>query len=114
MSVLYARILRMNDIKETWYKWDYVCPYCDAHIEMTIKSNGHKHSEICPKCFLSLALMSVVDATITPITEKKEDEMNLTETPAQTMTLSWIENENETSTTYSENDVRSAIYNNKR
>ena len=102
----------MNDIKETWNKWDYVCPNCDANIVMTIKSNGHPHSEICPKCFERLTLMSVVDATITPITEKKEEEM-ITETPAQTMTLNWIENDVETTKTYSEIDVRSAIYNNK-
>ena len=102
----------MNDIKETWNKWDYVCPYCDSHIEMTIKSNGHPHSEVCPKCFQPLALMSVVDATIDPITQKKEEEM-ITETPAQTMTLNWIENDVETTKTYSEIDVRSAIYNNK-
>ena len=104
----------MNDIKETWFKWDYLCTNCDSHIEMTIKSNGHKHSNICPKCFLSLTLMSVVDATIEPIPTKKEEEMNLTDTPVQTMTLTWIENENESEKIYTENDVRSAIYNNKR
>ena len=72
----------MNDIKETWFKWDYVCSYCDSHIEMTIKSNGHPHSEVCSKCYERLTLMSVVDATISPITQKKEDEMEtLTNTP---------------------------------
>jgi hypothetical protein len=75
MSVAYDKILRMNDKTETWFKWDYVCPNCDAHIEMTIKSNGHPHSEICSKCFERLTLMSVVDATITPITQKKEETM---------------------------------------
>ena len=75
----------MNNDKETWFKWDYVCPYCDANIVMTIKSNGHPHSEICSKCFERLTLMSVVDVTITPITTKKEDEMEtLAETPAHT------------------------------
>ena len=74
----------MND-KETWFKWDYVCPNCDANIVMTIKSNGHPHSEICSKCYERLTLMSVVDVTITPITTKKEDEMEtLAETPAHT------------------------------
>jgi len=65
-----------------WFKWDYVCPYCDAHIEMTIKPNGHPHSEICPKCFERLTLMSVVDVTISPITTKKEDEMETLTNPA--------------------------------
>jgi len=72
----------MNNDKETWFKWDYVCPYCDAHIEMTIKPNGHPHSEICPKCFERLTLMSVVDVTISPITTKKEDEMETLTNPA--------------------------------
>ena len=113
MSVAYATILAMDNEKETWFKWDYVCSYCDSNIEMTIKSNGHKHSEVCPKCYQPLTLMSVVDVTISNVTQKKEEEM-ITETPAQTMTLTWLENDVETSTTYSENDIRSAIYNNKR
>ena len=102
----------MNDIKEAWNKWDYVCPYCDANIVMTIKSNGHPHSEVCPKCSQPLTLMSVVDATIDPITEKKEEEM-ITETPVQTMTLNWIENDVETTKTYSESDVRALAYRDK-
>jgi hypothetical protein len=65
----------MNNDKETWFKWDYVCTNCDSHVEMTIKSTGLPHSEVCPKCHFALSLMSVVDATIYPITEKKEDEM---------------------------------------
>jgi hypothetical protein len=83
MSVAYDKILRMNDKTETWFKWDYVCPNCDAHIEMTIKSNGHPHSEICSKCFERLTLMSVVDATIYPTT-KKEDKMETLTEPAHT------------------------------
>ena len=62
----------MDNEKETWFKWDYVCSYCDSNIEMTIKSNGHKHSEVCPKCYQPLTLMSVVDATINPTTKKEE------------------------------------------
>ena len=101
----------MKNDKETWFTWDYVCPYCDSHIEMTIKSNGHPHSEVCPKCFQPLALMSVVDVTIYPTT-KKEDEM-ITETPAQTMTLTWIENDVETTKTYTESDIRAMVWGNK-
>ena len=114
MSVLYGKILRMNDIKETWLKWDYVCPDCDALIEMTAKSNGQGHDSYCLKCAGDLTLMSVVDVTIEPSTTKKEETNMDTLTPAQTMTLTWLENDVETSTTYSENDIRSAIYNNKR
>ena len=104
----------MNNNKATWYKWDYVCSGCDAHIEITALVDGHSiKTEMCMKCLSPLTLMSVVDATIPNVTQKKEEEM-ITETPAQTMTLTWLENDVETSTTYSENDIRSAIYHNKR
>lgn len=65
----------MNDIKETWLKWDYVCTNCDSHVEMTIKSIGLPHSEVCPKCHFALSLMSVVDVTI-PTKQTKEDKMD--------------------------------------
>ena len=71
----------MNNDKETWFKWDYVCPNCDSHVEMTIKSTGLPHSEVCPKCHFALSLMSVVDATIYP-TQQKEDEMETLTNPA--------------------------------
>ena len=99
--------------KETWFKWDYVCTNCDSHVEMTIKSIGLPHSEVCPKCHFALSLMSVVDATINPITDKKEDEMNLTDTPVQTMTLDWSENDEVTTKSYSESDVRALVYRDK-
>jgi len=65
---------------ETWYKWDYICPDCDSNIEMTIKSDGHPHNDWCPKCIrnVKLTLLSVVDATIVPITQKKEETMETT------------------------------------
>ena len=103
----------MNNNKATWYKWDYVCSTCDAHIEITALVDGHSiKTEMCMKCLSPLTLMSVVDATIYSPT-KKEEEM-ITETPAQTMTLTWQNNGVDETTTYTENDVRSAIYNNKR
>jgi hypothetical protein len=37
-----------------------------------------------------------------------------TTTAPQTMTLSWIENDVETTKTYTENDIRAAIWNNKQ
>jgi hypothetical protein len=84
-----------------WYKWDYVCSDCDAHIEITTLVDGHSiKNEMCMKCLSPLTLVSVVDVTILPIPTKKEEEM-ITETPAQT-------------TTYTENNVDSLIYNNKR
>ena len=98
----------------TWYKWDYVCSGCDAHIEITVLVDGHSiKTEMCMKCLSPLTLMSVVDVTILPIPTKKEEEM-ITETPAQTMTLTWQNNGINETTTYTENDIRSAIYNNKR
>ena len=98
----------------TWYKCDYVCSGCDAHIEITVLVDGHSiKTEMCMKCLSPLTLMSVVDATISNVTQKKEEEM-ITETPAQTMTLTWQNNGIDETTTYTENDIRSAIYNNKR
>jgi hypothetical protein len=38
----------MNNNKATWYKWDYVCSTCDAHIEITALVDGHSiKKEIC-------------------------------------------------------------------
>jgi ssDNA-binding Zn-finger/Zn-ribbon topoisomerase 1 len=87
MSVAYGKILCMNDKTETWYKWDYVCPNCDSHIVMTIKSNGLPQSDMCPKCMTDtqMTLLSVVDATIEPSTTKKEEtNMETTITIAET------------------------------
>ena len=81
MSDQYDIISPMNNNKQTWYKWDYVCPYCDALIEVTALVDGHSiKSEICMKCLSPLALMSVAYATIYPITqpEEKEEQMELT------------------------------------
>jgi len=68
----------MNDKTDKWFKWDYVCPNCDANIEMTLKSTGHPHSEICSKCYERLTLMSVVDVTIYPNQQKEEQTMETT------------------------------------
>ena len=63
--------------QETWFKWDYVCIACDAHVEMTIKATGDgSHISACPKCETKMVLMSVVNATIDPI--KKEETMDIT------------------------------------
>jgi len=57
-----------------WTKWDYICTQCDGNVEMTLQSDGFPHAEMCPKCCIQMTLMSVVDATITPITQKKEEQ----------------------------------------
>jgi hypothetical protein len=57
----------------TWYKWDYVCPDCDANIVMIAKSNGQGHDSYCLKCAGDLTLMSVVDVTIPNVAQKKEE-----------------------------------------
>ena len=101
----YDIILVMN---EKWNKYDYVCSLCDALIEITTKSNVYK-PQVC--CGEEAIWLSVVDATIYPTT-KKEDEM-ITETPAQTITLTWIENDLPINKTYTENEVRSLVYVNK-
>jgi len=111
MSVAYGNILRMNDIKETWYKWDYVCPDCDAHIEMTAKSNGHSHDSYCLKCAGDLVLMSVVDATIYQTT--KEDKMETTTeyNPNLLVTYKKIENGETTYPTEKVNDIEWSLNN---
>lgn len=49
-----------------WNKWDYLCTTCDGLVEMTLKSIGHPHTAICPRCSVPLTLLSVADATIQP------------------------------------------------
>jgi DUF4097 and DUF4098 domain-containing protein YvlB len=97
----------------TWYKWDYVCSTCDAHIEITALVDGHSiKTEMCMKCLSPLTLVSVVDVTISNVTQKKEEEM-ITETPAQTMTLDWVENDLVKTVEYTESDVRHMVWQNK-
>jgi hypothetical protein len=116
----------MNDIKETWFKWDYVCTNCDSHVEMTIKSIGLPHSEVCPKCHFALSLMSVADATIPSIpAQPKENKMDtlltLREQVIQEMELKYgnditeLKNQLSTVTIKYDNLVSELhIYNNQR
>jgi hypothetical protein len=63
-----------------WYKWDYVCSDCDAHIEITTLVDGHSiKNEMCMKCLSPLTLVSVVDVTIPSIqpAQTKEDKMDM-------------------------------------
>ena len=99
----------------TWYKWDYVCSGCDAHIEITALVDGHSiKTEMCMKCLSPLTLVSVVDATIYPTTKKEEQTMETTtETPVQTITLDWIENDVVNTKIYTESEVRAMLWQNK-
>jgi DUF4097 and DUF4098 domain-containing protein YvlB len=93
-----------------WYKHSYVCTDCDGLYEITIKSNKTPNV-LCTEDGQFLTLLSVLDVTIYP-TIKKEEEM-ITETPAQTMTLDWVENDVSRTETYTESDVRAMYWNNK-
>lgn len=70
MSDPSAIILRMT-IK--WNKYTYVCNSCDGLIETTIMETRTISTELCPACFNSMTLLSVVDATIQPSTNEKEN-----------------------------------------
>jgi len=98
----------MTNKNETWFKWDYVCPNCDSHIVMTIKSNGLPQSDMCPKCMTDtqMILMSVVDVTIDPTT-KKEEQMDISTeyNPNLLVTYKIIENNETTYQTDKVNDL---------
>ena len=66
---------------QNWFKYTYVCPICDALIEITNKSNVYAPN-IC--CDQESTWLSVVNATITPTTTK-EEKMEETTTPAVTV-----------------------------
>ena len=96
-----------------WYKHSFVCPMCDSAIECITISSIIDPAR-CTNCAEELVLLSVEDVTIEPSTTKKEETNMDTLTPAQTMTLTWQNNGVDETTTYTENDVRSAMYNNRR
>ena len=110
----------MDNEKETWFKWDYVCTNCDANITMTIKSNGQPHAEICPNCNTQMTLMSVVDVTIEPSTTKKEETNMETTTISETynpnllVTYKKIENGETSYITDKVNDIEYALDQSRR
>jgi hypothetical protein len=59
----------------TWSKYDYLCTHCDALIEVTALDVFQPVSNITCTCGGSTALLSVVDATIQPINQTKEEKM---------------------------------------
>ena len=72
MSVETCIILGMT---QNWFKYTYVCSICDALIEITNKTNVYR-PHIC--CGIEATWLSVVDATITPSTQTKEEQMETT------------------------------------
>ena len=54
---------------QNWFKYTYVCPICDALIEITNKSNVYA-PHIC--CDHEATWLSVVNATIQPTTTEEE------------------------------------------
>jgi hypothetical protein len=130
MSVLYAIILGMT---QNWFKYDYVCSICDALIEITNKSNIYK-PHMC--CGIEANWLSVVNATIYPTEKKEETNMETTTLREQiiqemelrygneitelknqiatsTMKLNLVENDEVTTKSYSESDVRALVYRDK-
>ena len=102
----------------TWTKYTFICDPegCDALAEYTVKDTyvlNKNVTNVTCLCGQTLSLLSVVDATILPIPTKKEDKMETTNS-AQTMTLTWInENDVERTETYTENDIRAMVWSNK-
>ena len=94
----------------TWNKHSYVCPSCDGLFEMTINSYRTIDQELCPSCFNTLVLLSVVDATISTTTTKEEQ---METTAPQVITLDWVENDVVTNKTYTESDIRNMVWTNK-
>lgn len=62
---------------QKWYKYEFVCPYCDGLFNYTIIAFSIDYWK-CPKCEGHLTLMSVVDATIPPTIKQKEETMETT------------------------------------
>jgi hypothetical protein len=78
---------------------------------MTIQATRTIDQELCPSCFNTLVLLSVVDATIHSTTTTKEETMETT-TP-QVMKLDWVENDVVTTKEYTESDIRHMVWQNK-
>lgn len=106
-----------------WTKYSFVCNgECDALIEYTFKDGFGWPSGVinltCP-CSSDTTLLSVNDATITPSTTTKEEQMETqynvkSEAPTpQVMSLDWVENDVVTNKTYTESDVRHMVWVNK-
>jgi len=66
----------------TWNKYTHVCHTCDALIEYT---STRDVIDITCECGGNTAYLSVEDATITPSTTTKEENMETTETSAVTI-----------------------------
>jgi len=69
---------------QNWFKYTYVCSICDALIEITNKTNVYR-PHIC--CGIEATWLSVVNATIAPTTQTKEEKM---ESPSTEITTSTV------------------------
>lgn len=104
MSDPYAIIVLM----EKWYKYSYICPICDALIEITNRTNIYSPQMCCGE---TATWLSVVDATIVPTQQKEEQNMETTtETLPQVMKLDWLENDVVTTKEYTESDIRHLVW----
>ena len=118
-----------------WYKKDYVCSICDALIEITTQSNILRDKN-CFECQGNLTLLSVLDVTIDPTEKKEEQNMETTTLREQiiqemelrygneitelknqiansTIKLDFVENDEVTTKSYSESDVRALVFRDK-
>ena len=73
-------------LNEKWIKYSYVCPSCDSLLEYTIKDTYTGVSKVTCICGGNAVQVSVEDATILPIPEKKEEIM-------ETMTSTYAESQ---------------------
>jgi hypothetical protein len=99
-----------------WFKYSWVCTgECDALIEYTFKQGYTPNvTDITCLCGSPTTLLSVVDATISPLTTQKEENMdNVTIVAPQVMTLDWVENDETITKTYTESDIRQMVWVNK-
>ena len=103
-----------NELVSTKYTFACDPDECDVLIELTSSDGFGFPSGVmqitCP-CGRKPALLSVVNATIAPSNQTKEEKMETT-TP-QVMTLDWVDNDIVTSKTYTESDIRHMVWVNK-
>lgn len=101
-------------MNETWTKRSYVCDpdVCDSLYEITVNDKYPANvTDITCHCGRGLFMVSVVDATILPITQTKEEKME--DATPQVMKLDWIENDVVVNKEYTESDVRHMVWVNK-
>jgi hypothetical protein len=109
--LLYNERRKMKN--EQWTKYTFTCDpeECDTMIEVTCDNYGFPNGVMqitCP-CGRKLDVLSVVDATITPSTTTKEENMEEVTTPV-VMNLQWVEGDDLITRAYTESDVRHMVW----